>query len=79
MEEKTNQEIYDKMIECFKKTFDETHGIREQNSWTIDQLNPTYNNVKSIHGMVDHLVKEIKQLHIMINRLEQKVDSLDKD
>ena len=76
MDDKTTQESYDKMLECFKKTFEETFKIREQNAWTIDQLDPTYVNVKSIHGMVHSLVEEIKQLHTKVDRLERKIDLL---
>jgi hypothetical protein len=76
MSEKTNDEIYNKMVEAFNMVLEETHTIRSQNSWANDHIDHINSNTRTVFSMVDNLQKEIKQLRSLVRTLEEKIGKL---
>lgn len=74
MEDKTATDVYTKIIECFNKTFEETHTIRKQNQWANEHIDHIHTNTRNTFRIVAEMQDEIQQLKLQIHYLKLKVD-----
>jgi len=73
MAEKTNQEIYDKMIEGLNAIIENTNRIKTDTFNIKDRTDPTYHNVRDIYSFTETLVKKVASLESRIIDLEEEI------
>ncbi|KAA9325048.1 hypothetical protein [Adhaeribacter soli] len=76
MSEITNEDVLKSTRENFTKVFEETFKIRVQNANLIDKMDPTFNNVRILGGMIEELTDEVKRLQAQISSLRSEVREL---
>jgi Txe/YoeB family toxin of Txe-Axe toxin-antitoxin module len=76
MTEKTNQEIYDKMIEGFNKILEDTHKIKGDTFTIKDKTDPTHHNVRDIYSFTQHLLDKVDRLTNRVTDLEDEIKRL---
>ena len=74
--EKTNQELYDKMIEAFNIVLNNTSILRKDTFEIIDKINPNYHNIRSLHDKYDEINDKIEKIENTIKIIEKKIDIL---
>lgn len=68
--EKSNQELYDKMIEGFNKILQETHQLKNDTFEIIDKNIPNYNNIRKIYDMCYETQEKINKIENRLNSIE---------
>lgn len=76
MEEKTNQEIYDKMLEAFRLILKDINIVKTDTYNIKDVANPTHQNVRDIYGLVYSLHEKIDLIGYRVNRIEKNIENL---
>lgn len=78
MPEKTNQELYDKMIEAFNLILSDTHKINKLTNDTFDLMEPTYSNARQIINMLDNVTSKISNIENKIRSMETSISEIQK-
>jgi len=78
MAEKTNQEIYDTMIESFNLILSDTHKINKLTYDTFGLMEPTYSNAKTIINMLDNVISKITNVENKIRSMEIQISEIQK-
>ena len=76
MSEKTNQELYDKMIEGFNIILSDTHKINKLAFDTFDLMEPTYGNVRNLFDKLDEIKSKISRVESKISSMESAIEEL---
>jgi hypothetical protein len=78
MVEKTNQELYDKMIEGFNLILAETQKVNKRTYDIFDLMEPTYGNVRNIIDMLDNVTSKISSIENKIRSMESQISEIQK-
>lgn len=76
MTEKTNQDLYDKMIEGFNKILEDTHHLKGETFAIKDKTDPTHHNVRDIYFFTQQLLDKIDRLTNRVSGLEDEIKKL---
>jgi Txe/YoeB family toxin of Txe-Axe toxin-antitoxin module len=76
MTEKSNQELYDKMIEGFNKILEDTHHIKDDTFAIKDKTDPTHHNVRDIYSFAQRLLEKVDKLTNRVSDLEDEIKKL---
>lgn len=74
--EKTNQEIYDKMIEAFNIVLNDTGKLKKDTFEIIDKNNPNYNNIRSLFDKTEELISRISRVENSMKKIDEKLEFL---
>lgn len=74
--EKSNQEIYDKMIECFNIVLKETYKIKNDTFEIIDKNTPNYHNIRKIYDYCDEINSKISSIESRLSQIEKQLNQL---
>lgn len=78
MEEKTNQEIYDRMIEAFNLLLQDIRNVKADTFDIKDKTDPIHYNVLDIYGFIKALHEKVDKLATKMSRLEEQIQKLEK-
>lgn len=76
--DKTNQELYDKIIEGFNLILTDTHKINKRTYDTFDLMEPTYGNVRNLFDKLDEIKSKMSRIESKINSMESSIAELQK-
>lgn len=74
--EKTNEDIYNKVIEGFNKVFRETKILRDDTYYIRDEMEPTYINVRNLIDLVLKIEKKLDSIDSKISNIEDDIEKL---
>lgn len=75
-EEKTNQDLYDKMIEGFNIILGETDKIKSDTLNIKEKTEPTNHNVRNIFASVNSMLEKLDSLIRRVRDLEEEVKKI---
>ena len=78
MKEKTNQEVYEKMIEAFNLVLKEIHNVKTDTFAIKDKTDPTHFNVLDIYGFINSLHKKVDGIGYRLASLEEQIEKLER-
>ena len=76
MSDKTNQELYDKMIEGFNNVLEETSDLKRDTYAINDKVKPIHQNVRDIYSFNQTLLTKVDKLESRIKDLENEIARL---
>lgn len=74
--EKTNEDIYNKVIEGCNKILQDTHILKNDTYHLKDHLNPTYTNVQNLFDVILRIEKKLDHIDRKISGLEDDIEKL---
>jgi len=74
----TNEDIMNKVVDCFNKVFSETYTIRNDTYKIWDNMEPTYGNVRHLIDLNNKLDAKIEKLTRKVNDLQADLEKLNR-
>ena len=74
--EKTNQQLYDKLIEGFNKVFDDTFNLDKKSDKILDLMLPTHVNVGSNYNNLVAIKSKIEQIDKKLSAIQSVLDEI---
>ncbi|MFY7787169.1 MAG: hypothetical protein ACOVQA_04785 [Thermoflexibacteraceae bacterium] len=62
MENSSEKELLQTLLQEVKALRQEVYQLHTQNQWIIDHLNPTYSNVRNIHLVTHETEKKVDRI-----------------
>lgn len=74
--EKSNQELYDKMIECFNIVLNDTRILKNDTFEIIDKNTPNFHNIRKVYDFCFETDKKIDKIENTLTTIQKQLDYL---